>query len=154
VLTKKNANSLGKCPNQLKREFFEAYKDDPEMQRVDAFLCNHACSMCELFMPFNKSLIVIASTRQVWLQRVAQVVLQAVGLVGLVAGQLWLLLEHRTFAYQGRRQAGRLFDLMTCSAVQEGACKRLPARGQSAALAAGGPLVHGARLQTLLLDQL
>lgn len=64
VLTAKNGIDLGQCPNKLKQEFFEQYKNDPEMQRVDAFLCNHACSMCEVFMPFNKSLIVIASTRQ------------------------------------------------------------------------------------------
>jgi hypothetical protein len=35
------------------------------MQRVDAFICQHACGLCEVFMPFNKSLIVIASTRWV-----------------------------------------------------------------------------------------
>lgn len=33
------------------------------MANVDAFLCTHADSMCELFMPFNTSMIVIASTR-------------------------------------------------------------------------------------------
>jgi hypothetical protein len=33
------------------------------MDSVDAMLCTHATSMCELFMPFNKSLIAIASTR-------------------------------------------------------------------------------------------
>jgi hypothetical protein len=65
VLTTSNGISLGDCPNNLKREFFEAYKGDPEMNRVDAFLCNHAASMCEVYMPFNKPLIVIASTRQV-----------------------------------------------------------------------------------------
>jgi hypothetical protein len=63
VLTAKNGIDLGNCPNQLKRDFFDAYKSDPEMLRVDAFLCNHACGLCEVFMPFNKSLIVIASTR-------------------------------------------------------------------------------------------
>lgn len=63
VLTRENGIDLGSCPNKLRRDFFEAYKSDEEMARVDAFLCNHACGMCELFMPFNKSLIVIASTR-------------------------------------------------------------------------------------------
>jgi len=33
------------------------------MKTVDAFLCLHATSMCELFMPFNRTLIAIASTR-------------------------------------------------------------------------------------------
>ena len=44
-------------------KFYEAYKSDAELQSVDAFVCFHPASMCELFMPFNKSLIVIASTR-------------------------------------------------------------------------------------------
>ena len=38
-------------------------RTDQEMNTVDAILCTHATSMCELFMPFNKSLIAIASTR-------------------------------------------------------------------------------------------
>lgn len=54
---------MGDCPNKLRREFYDAYANDPEMATVDAFLCNHACGMCELFMPFDKPLIVIASTR-------------------------------------------------------------------------------------------
>ena len=33
------------------------------MRSVDAFLCHHACGLCEAFMPFNKSLVVVASTR-------------------------------------------------------------------------------------------
>ena len=44
-------------------KFYEAYKNDPKMAAVDAFVCFHPSSMCELFMPFNKSLIIIASTR-------------------------------------------------------------------------------------------
>jgi len=44
-------------------KFYEAYKNDAELQSVDAFVCFHPSAMCELFMPFNKSLIVIASTR-------------------------------------------------------------------------------------------
>lgn len=63
VLTRDNGIDLGRCPNQLRRDFFEAYKNDPAMQHVDAFICQHACGLCEVFMPFNKSLIVIASTR-------------------------------------------------------------------------------------------
>jgi len=33
------------------------------MANVDAFLCNHAAGLCEAYMPFNRSLVVIASTR-------------------------------------------------------------------------------------------
>ena len=33
------------------------------MQEVDVVICTHAASLCELYMPFDKALIVIASTR-------------------------------------------------------------------------------------------
>jgi hypothetical protein len=63
VITKLNGIHLRPCANQLRREFYNSYKADPVMQSVDAFLCTHAASMCELFMPFQKPMIVIASTR-------------------------------------------------------------------------------------------
>jgi len=44
-------------------KFYEAYKNDPVMQSVDAFLCYDPPAICELYEPFNKSLIVIASNR-------------------------------------------------------------------------------------------
>lgn len=34
-----------------------------QMRGVDAFLCHHAAGLCEAFMPLNKSLVVVASTR-------------------------------------------------------------------------------------------
>ena len=55
--------TLGTCPNLLRREFYSHYENDEEMGSVDAFLCLHATSMCELYMPFGRPLIVIASTR-------------------------------------------------------------------------------------------
>jgi hypothetical protein len=63
VINKMNGINLGNCPNQLRKQFYHSYIDDPEMNGVSAYICTHAASMCELFMPFNKSLIVIASTR-------------------------------------------------------------------------------------------
>jgi len=56
VLNKGNGINMGKCPNQLRRDFFKSYQNDPVMRGVDAMLCNHACGLCEAFMPFNKSL--------------------------------------------------------------------------------------------------
>jgi hypothetical protein len=51
-------------PNKaIRREFYESYKNDPLMNQVDAFVCFHPAAMCEVFMPFNRTLIVIASTR-------------------------------------------------------------------------------------------
>jgi len=49
--------------SQLKRQFFESYKNDNQMKNVDAFLCNHAIGECELFMAFGRPLVAIASTR-------------------------------------------------------------------------------------------
>ena len=44
-------------------QFYDAYKNDTEIQRVDAFACFHVTSLCELYEPFNKSLIIIATSR-------------------------------------------------------------------------------------------
>lgn len=63
VITKQNGINLGKCPNRLRREFYDAYKDDPEMATVDAFVCQHAAGLCEVFMAFGRPLVVVASTR-------------------------------------------------------------------------------------------
>lgn len=54
---------LDPCPNKLRHAFFDHYKDDPEMGRVDAIVCSHPVANCELFMPLNKSLIIYATTR-------------------------------------------------------------------------------------------
>lgn len=63
VITQQNGIKLEPCPNALRRDFYDTYRTDPTFLSVDAVLCTHAASMCELFMPFNKPLIVVASTR-------------------------------------------------------------------------------------------
>lgn len=65
VINKNNGINLRPCANALRKEFYDSYRVDPIMKSVDAFLCTHAASMCELFMPFQKPMIVIASTRYV-----------------------------------------------------------------------------------------
>lgn len=60
VLNRKN----GHTPTEdIARKFVEFYKNQIEMNLVDAFICFHPAAMCELYMPFNRSMIVIASTR-------------------------------------------------------------------------------------------
>jgi len=49
--------------NDVIQQFYESYKGDPAMRSVTAFLCTLPVSMCEAFVPFNKSLIIIASIR-------------------------------------------------------------------------------------------
>eukprot|EP00741_Cyanophora_paradoxa_P002856 tig00000640_g2772.t1 len=55
--------SLDPCPNRMRREFFDAYKGDADMAKVDVFICSHPAANCELFLPFNKSIVVHATTR-------------------------------------------------------------------------------------------
>ena len=51
-------------PTEEQKESFKvAYKDDPEFKRVDAFICHHPVANCELFLPFNRPIIIHASTR-------------------------------------------------------------------------------------------
>lgn len=63
VITQFNGIRLSPCPSKLRREFYEHYRRDKEFMAADAILCTHAISLCELFMPFQKPLILIASTR-------------------------------------------------------------------------------------------
>jgi len=67
ILDKGNGIDLGTtkglCPNNLKKRFYDAYINDPQMNTVDAFLCHHASPMCEVFMSFGRPLIVVVSTR-------------------------------------------------------------------------------------------
>jgi len=61
IINQQNAMHL--TDSSLVERFYDAYKNDAEMQSVDAFVCFHPTAMCELFMKFNRSIIVIASTR-------------------------------------------------------------------------------------------
>lgn len=47
----------------IAQAFVEFYKNQLEMNLVDAFICFHPAAMCELYRPFNRSMIIIASTR-------------------------------------------------------------------------------------------
>ena len=62
VITAVNAFDLCPRPHALRRSFFHAYRGPSSaLQHVDAFVCNHPPALCELYMPFNKSILVIAS---------------------------------------------------------------------------------------------
>ena len=55
--------SLDPCPAVLRRSFFDAYKQDEEFSRVDMFVCSHPVANCELYMPFDRAILVYATTR-------------------------------------------------------------------------------------------
>ncbi|CAF1093636.1 unnamed protein product [Rotaria sordida] len=60
ILTRHNGMDYS---NEIYSKFHEFYKNQIEMNVVDAFVCFHPVSMCELYMPFNRSIIIISSTR-------------------------------------------------------------------------------------------
>ncbi|CAF1490708.1 unnamed protein product, partial [Rotaria sordida] len=47
----------------VQKQFYEVYKNDYEMNQVDIFMCFYPPSMCEMFMPFNRTIIIIAPIR-------------------------------------------------------------------------------------------
>ncbi|UJR19357.1 hypothetical protein I4U23_022486 [Adineta vaga] len=55
-------NGIAPSLNERK-QFYEVYKNDSEMNQVKIFMCFHSTAMCELFMPFNRTIIIISSTR-------------------------------------------------------------------------------------------
>ena len=50
-------------PAELKRAFYQRFKDDDEFNRVDAFMCSHPAANCELYLQFGKPVIIFATTR-------------------------------------------------------------------------------------------
>ena len=51
-------------PTDVEIEKFKiAYENDDEFKRVDAFICHHPAANCELFLPFDKPIIIHATTR-------------------------------------------------------------------------------------------
>ncbi|ESO06885.1 hypothetical protein HELRODRAFT_170916 [Helobdella robusta] len=60
VINSDNGMSLTKA---LIKKFYQAYKDDSLMNSVSSFVCTLPVSMCELYKPFNKSMIIWASIR-------------------------------------------------------------------------------------------
>ena len=58
------SNGLTFCPNPyaLRRSFYDAFKGATgRMAAIDAVICMHPPALCELYMPFNKSIIIYAT---------------------------------------------------------------------------------------------
>ena len=60
VLTQENGIFANKT---VKQRFLKAYREDVEMSKVDIVMCFHPSAMCELFLPLDKRIFVIATTR-------------------------------------------------------------------------------------------
>jgi hypothetical protein len=57
-----NGNTLCPTPHATRRAVFEQFKMDEVIAAVDIFLCAMPAAMCELYMPFNRSIIMLVST--------------------------------------------------------------------------------------------
>lgn len=99
VLTKQNGLQLTNCPNEIKYEFWRAYVDDREFINTGLFVCQHAFSLCELYMPFDKPMVLIASTRYE---------------IGRLTVDSWLRLNKNLVAIASRKQntiaANNMYD--------------------------------------------
>ena len=60
IITQENGMRL---TPELISQFYEVYKNDEDMKSVTAFVCTLPVAMCEAFLPFNKSIVVIATIR-------------------------------------------------------------------------------------------
>ena len=68
VLTGENGNDLCNCKEAFKKRFYNAYKNDAEFNRVDAFAFHHSVALSELYMAFQhgRSMFVRTTTRFEW----------------------------------------------------------------------------------------
>lgn len=60
VINSDNGMQLGP---EVINQFYQVYKDDPMMKSVTTFVCTLPVSMCEAFIPFNKSMLIISTIR-------------------------------------------------------------------------------------------
>lgn len=63
IITKENGISLSDCPNEFMRKFWTEYRYDRWFNNVDIFYCDYPISLCEVYMAFNKPMILVAPTR-------------------------------------------------------------------------------------------
>ena len=71
VILSYNSHST-RLTESMVKEIFEYYKDDPDILQTDAFLCQFPPALCELFIAFNRTIIINASHR-LFLGRCSQV---------------------------------------------------------------------------------
>ena len=62
VLTKDVAFTLCPNPHSTRRAAFEALRTSALLKGADAILCAHPAALCEAWLPFNKSLLVLVTT--------------------------------------------------------------------------------------------
>ncbi len=51
------------CVILLGKRFYDYYSTSEFMAQIDGIICTHASSLCELYMPFGKPMMIISSSR-------------------------------------------------------------------------------------------
>jgi len=63
VVNRESASGEHGCSLDTARNFFNAYKNDDQFNKVDLVMCDHNIAICEMYMPFDVPLVVYATTR-------------------------------------------------------------------------------------------
>ena len=63
VVAHKYWNRKARVSEKMIRENFEFYKNDAVIAKTDAFVCQVDVSQCELWMPYNKSIVIATAHR-------------------------------------------------------------------------------------------
>jgi len=61
VLTQQTGFTLCPRPHALRRAAFEALRASPLLAQTDAVVCSHPAALCEVWLPFNKSILLIVT---------------------------------------------------------------------------------------------
>ena len=61
-LSREAAFTLCPRPHALRRAAFEALRTSPLLTNVDGVICSHPAALCEVWLPFNKSMLLLVTT--------------------------------------------------------------------------------------------
>ena len=60
TIQKYSGHSTVQLTENMVRSNFDYYKNDPKIASTDAFMCQFPASMCEMWMPFNKTIVFLS----------------------------------------------------------------------------------------------
>ena len=63
IILRKYTSHSRRLTETMVKENFEYYKNDEKIAQTDAFICSFPASMCELWMPFNKTIVFLPAHR-------------------------------------------------------------------------------------------
>ena len=61
VLSREAAFTLCPRPHALRRAAYEALRTAPLLANVDGVVCSHPAALCEAWLPFNKSILLLVT---------------------------------------------------------------------------------------------